>query len=90
MATEIDWAVDWMLEKLNEDGCIYQDDVVDHLLNSSKEALLKENSDGNIVLGTDILKGFRNLTEKNVVWVKPERYWRFRVPEDEEGRDARG
>jgi len=30
------------------------------------------------------------ITETTVVWVKPDRYWRWRVAEDEPGREARG
>ncbi|WP_029050571.1 hypothetical protein [Cupriavidus sp. amp6] len=80
----------WMLAQIERDACIYQDDVVDHLVRSKREDLLIENADGNQVLGKDILTAFRKLTEETVVWVKPDRYWRFRVPEDEPGREARG
>lgn len=80
----------WMLSELDKHGCIYQDDVVDHLVKSSAENLLRENADGNLVVGLEVLNAFRALTETNVVWVKPDRYWRFRVAEDEPGRDARG
>ncbi|MFC4523673.1 MULTISPECIES: DUF6953 family protein [Cupriavidus] len=80
----------WMLEQMGRDGCIYQDDVVDHLVKAKREDLLKENADGNQVVGTEALTAFRKLTEATVVWVKPDRYWRFRVSEDEPGREARG
>jgi hypothetical protein len=80
----------WMLSKIEKDGCIYQDDVVDYLVKTENEGLLRENSDGNLVVGSHVLEAFRSLTEKTVVWVKPDRYWRFRVPEDEPGREARG
>ncbi|QEW07136.1 DUF6953 family protein [Nitrincola iocasae] len=80
----------WMLSALEKDGCIYQDDVVDYLVKGDHENLLRENSDGNLVLNRNVLTAFRKLTETNVVWVKPDRYWRFRVAEDEPGRDARG
>lgn len=80
----------WMLAKLAKDGCVYQDDVVDHLVKGKAESLCRENSDGNLVLGKDLLTLFRQQTETTVVWVKPERYWRYRVAEDEPGRDARG
>lgn len=69
---------------------MYQEDVVDHILKSGHEELLIENADGNQVLGRAVLTAFRKLTPDNVVWVKPDRYWRFRVAEDEPGRDARG
>lgn len=81
---------DWMLAQVERDGCIYQDDVVDHIVRAKAEELLRENSDGNLVLGTTVLNAFKKLTPDSVVWVKPHRYWRWRVAEDEPGRDARG
>jgi len=80
----------WMLAAIEREGCIYQDDVVDYLVRANAEHLLRENSDGNPVVGTDVLTAFRQLTETTVVWVKPDRYWRWRVAEDEPGREARG
>lgn len=81
---------EWMLSEIEKRGCIYQDDVVDRLVKSNMEGLLRENSDGNLVIGCEVLNAFQKLTETTVVWVKPDRYWRFRVTEDEAGRDARG
>lgn len=86
-ATEISL---WMQSELSKDGCLYQEDVVDYLVKAGENTLLKENSDGNLVLEQKLLNEFRKLTPTDVVWVKPDRYWRFRVPEDEPGRDARG
>lgn len=83
-------AAQWMQCELEKHECLYQDDVVDLLVTSNAESLLRENSDGNLVLGRSILNEFKNLNRDNVVWVRSEKYWRFRVPEDEEGRDARG
>lgn len=80
----------WMLSQLERDGCIYQDDVVDYLVKNSADFLLRENSDGNLVLGAELLKAFKGITETTVVWVRPNFYWRWRVAEDEAGRDARG
>lgn len=80
----------WMLAQINKHGCIYQDDVVDHLVRSAAESLLRENSEGNLVLGRTVLNAFMVLSEPAVVWVKPDRYWRWRVAEDEPGREARG
>lgn len=81
---------EWMLEQLKRDGCIYQDDVVDHLVKAKADDLLRENADGNLVVGRSVLDAFLKLTETTVVWVKPDRYWRWRVNEDEPGREARG
>lgn len=80
----------WMLAQVEREGCIYQDDVVDCLVKAKVEDLLTENADGNQVVGKAVLAAFRKLTETTVVWVKPDRYWRWRVAEDEPGRDARG
>ncbi len=79
-----------MLELIHRDSCLYQDDVVDYLVKAKREDLLTENADGNQVIGKAVLAAFRKLTPETVVWVKPDRYWRFRVAEDEPGRDARG
>lgn len=80
----------WMLAKLKQDGCVYQDDVVDYIVKSGDETLLRENADGNLVLTLQVLKAFQLATPDNVVWVRSDFYWRWRVAEDEPGRIARG
>lgn len=80
----------WMLAQVVKHGCIYQDDVVDYLVKAGSEELLRENSEGNLVLGRAVLDSFKAITETTVVWVKPDRYWRWRVLEDEPSREARG
>ncbi|MGB4947985.1 MAG: hypothetical protein WBQ05_12415 [Candidatus Competibacter denitrificans] len=80
----------WMLSQIKIHGCIYQDDVVDSLVKQKTENLLRENSDGNLVVGRAVLDAFMKISEQTVVWVKPDRYWRWRVAEDEPGREARG
>ena len=84
------FVADWMVTRLKKDGCIYQDDVVDFLVKSKDEALLIENNDGNQVLSKPVLNEFLKLTQDDVVWVRSDFYWRYRVPEDEPGRNARG
>lgn len=80
----------WMLDRVEREGCIYQDDVVDYLVKAKREDLLTENADGNLAVGKTVLASFLKLTATTVVWVKPDRYWRWRVAEDEPGREARG
>lgn len=80
----------WMKDKLDKDGCLYQDDVVDYLVKAKEESFLKENSEGHLVLEQKLLNQFEKITKDIVVWVMPDKYWRFRVPEDEHGRNARG
>lgn len=79
-----------MMAKLHNDGCLYQQDVVDYLVKSGNEQLLKENADGNQALSTKVINTFRVDSGEDVVWVKPDKYWRYRVSEDEDGREARG
>jgi hypothetical protein len=80
----------WMLVELQKEECLYEIEVVDHLLEIEATDLLRENEDGHVVLGRPVLEAFRRITEATVVWVRRGRYWRFRVPEDEPGREARG
>lgn len=80
----------WMMAQLQNENCLYQQDVVDYLVKNDNEQLLKENADGNLVLSTPVINQFRKVSGDKVVWVKPERYWRYRVNEDEPGREARG
>ena len=83
-------AAQWMHAQIEQFGCLYQDDVVDHLVKAGQESLLRENADGNPVVGTALLNAFRKLNAETVVWVKSDFYWRTRVAEDEPGREARG
>ncbi len=75
---------------LKKDGCLYQQDVVDYLVKNDQESHLKENADGNQALSTKVINKFRVDSGNDVVWVKPDKYWRFRVYEDEDTREARG
>lgn len=79
-----------MIAILKKDGCLYQQDVVDYLVKADNEQHLKENADGNQVLSTKVINKFRVDSGEDVVWVKPDKYWRYRVAEDEDGREARG
>ncbi|HHR6440489.1 TPA: DUF6953 family protein [Providencia alcalifaciens] len=80
----------WMMSKLSKDGCLYQQDVVDYLIKTNNEQHLKDNSDGNQALSRKLIDKFRIDSGSNVVWVKPDKYWRYRVNEDDEGREAKG
>jgi hypothetical protein len=83
-------AARWMQSEIDRCGCLYQDDVVDYLVKSGQEDLLRENADGNLAVAKPLLDAFRKLNEQTVVWVKSDFYWRLRVTEDEPSREARG
>ncbi len=87
---KVDTVIALMLRLLEKDTCLYQEDVVDYLVKNNANDMLKENSDGNLVLNNNILNAFKKVTEDNVVWVRSGFYWRYRVAEDEPGRNARG
>lgn len=78
------------MTKLQAEGCLYQQDVVDYLVKEDNEQHLKENADGNQALSTRVINKFRVDSGENVVWVKPDKYWRYRVCEDDVSREARG
>jgi len=81
----------WMHARLEDQGCVYQDESVDHALYPDAHATLyRVNDDGNIHLAKEVLAAFRSLNAETAVWVKPDRYWRWRCSTDEPGREQRG
>ena len=90
MALSLEDVSSWMMSTLARDGCLYQQDVVDYLVKENNEQHLNENADGNQVLSTKVINKFRVDSGENVVWVKPDKYWRYRVHEDENGREVKG
>ena len=81
----------WMYARLQDQRCVYQDESVDKALYGGGGAdLYRINDDGNIVLAKDVLAAFRKLDDDTVVWVKPDRYWRWRCSTDKPGREQRG
>lgn len=80
----------WMTSEVEREGCLYQSNVVDYLMREKVDDLVIENNDGSLSIAKSVLAAFQQMTKENVVWVRPDRYWRFRVAEDEPGREARG
>lgn len=81
----------WMYERIQHQGCVYQDESVDQALYRGKnDSLVRINDAGNVVLAPPVLAAFRKLDDQRVVWVKPDRYWRWRCSTDEPGREQRG
>lgn len=63
---------------------------MDRIVRAKTEVLLRENTEGNLVLSPTVLNAFKKLTPDSVVWGGPDKYWWWRVAEDELGRNARG
>lgn len=81
MATPKDVA-EWMLEKLKERGYLYQEIAVGKIKSKYGQEFTYRNRNGNLAIDKRVLKEFRKLTEKTVVWERGERRWRYRKDSD--------
>ena len=79
---------EWMLSRLEEAGCLYQEEAVFHLVRIGADELLRINDGGNQVLGKPVLAEFRKLTEGTVMWARGEKCWRPRENGEGPGRSA--
>lgn len=80
----------WMQDRLADQSCVYQDESVDVAIKARAEHLYRENDGGNLVLAKEVLAAFKKLNGHTAVWVKPDKYWRWRCDTDEPGREQRG
>lgn len=76
----------WMLQRLKNDGALYQVEVVEFLEKEKHLDALIENANGNIVISPAVLSEFRKLTKGRVVWIRGELYWRFKTSTDGDSR----
>jgi hypothetical protein len=68
-----------MVEKMNADGgVLYQEETAHLLREKFGEEYTYINENGNLAIDRTVLKEFRALTEKTVVWERGERLWRTR------------
>lgn len=74
---------EWMLEKLNNIKFLYQEDTVYEIDSKFGEEFTYTNDSGNLAIDRQVLSEFRKLTEGTVVWIRGERYWRFRENYDD-------
>ena len=75
MSTPKDVA-DWMVKQLEGAEYLYQKTVVEDIYNTFGDKFTYMNDNGNLAISPEVLKEFRLLTEKTVVWVGSKRYWR--------------
>jgi hypothetical protein len=76
----------WMQQKLAKEKVLYQEDVVYEISDLFGEEFTYDNDSGNLAIGKPVLAAFRKLTGVTVVWDRTDRFWRFREPGDEPGR----
>ena len=68
----------WMLNQINEKRELYQKKVVYLIEDKFGSQFVYENRNGNLAINPEVLKEFRKLTEKTVVWSRIEFCWRIR------------
>lgn len=76
----------WMLEKLRDEGLLYQEVVVHEIAERFGERFTYHNANGNLAISRAVLDAFRKLSGDDMVWCRSERYWRPREQWDLPGR----
>ena len=84
--SEVRDVAQWMLQRLHENGELYQDEAVDEIERNFGSAFVYENENGNPAIDRGVLREFRRLTGESVVWERGEQLWRRRSTDDEDGR----
>ncbi|MDP2302119.1 MAG: hypothetical protein Q8N03_06820 [Ignavibacteria bacterium] len=77
---------EWMLNRLKKDGYLYQEVIVHQIVKEFGEAYIYENDNGNLSINKSVLKAFRKITEKDVVWDRVEKMWELRKRSDTPGK----
>ena len=77
---------EWMLEELKQLGALYQESVAQKIRAQFGDAYVYTNANGNWAIRKDVLSAFNKLSKDSVVWLREDRYWRLRQPDDKPGR----
>ena len=72
----------WMLDQISQKRELYQNEVVYQIEEKFGSQSVYENRNGNLAINPEVLKEFRKLTEKTVVWSRIEFCWRIRSADD--------
>jgi len=72
----------WMLDQISKKRELYQNEVVYQIEEKFGSQFVYENRNGNLAINPEVLKEFRKLTEKTVVWSRIEFCWRIRSADD--------
>lgn len=73
----------WMIKELDNQEILYPEWAVWEIQELFGNNFVSENENGNLSITKNVLKEFRKLTEREVVWMRSEKAWR-RLYEDEE------
>ncbi len=72
----------WMLDKIIKKRELYHEEVVYQIEEKFGSKFVYDNEAGNLAISREVLKEFRKLTEKTVVWSRIELCWRIRSADD--------
>lgn len=75
-----------MADYVARHGELPQDEAAMEIEDKFGVGFVYENANGNLGISPEVLKKFRKLTEKTVVWDRGRREWRKREPGDGPGR----
>jgi len=75
----------WMAKQMTTGALLYQETVVGEIRDEFGADFVYENDNGNLAIAKEVLKEFRILTP-DVVWMKGERAWRKKEPNESGGR----
>jgi len=76
----------WMLQQVETQNLLYQHVAASYIFRYFGERFTYRNHNGNLAISPNVLSEFRLLSRDTVVWSRRERYWRYRLPSDPEGR----
>lgn len=79
-------AAAWMKERLDRDGCLFQDEAASEIQIRFGEEHVYVNDAGNLAISRVVLAAFRRLTDGYAVWSFGDRQWRLRIETDGAGR----
>ena len=65
----------WMLNQINKKRELYHEEVVYQIEEKFGSKFVYDNEEGNLAISREVLKEFRKLTEKTVVWSRSEFCW---------------
>lgn len=67
---------EWMAAHFETAVRLYQESVVCKIKNQFGEEFVYKNANGNLAIGKDVLKHFREITDGKIVWERGYRAWR--------------
>ena len=72
----------WMARMVQSEGRLYQVSAAEEIARRFGREHVYQNAGGALALSQAVLKAFRQLTARDVIWVRGRRYWRKREPDD--------